>query len=517
VLSALSLHHFVKRLRHLNNSGHLMIPLQLLREAITAVPSLRYALGVVGLVSVIAIAGALNVDYRVAVFGTPILLFLMIALVIFAKLSATASEVFRLPVIVLLWAGVILTVGTASMLITSAFFGRPIDLTRIFAFSSSAVLSANAADRPQIAFKVGIITSLTGESSYYGKVIANGIQLALRESNIDDNAKVQITSFTEDDKADADVASSIVERFTDKGVHVILGPNDSHCAAAAARKAKELSIPMVSPSATASYLTGTGNEYFFRANSSDGMKANELVDWMINENPTGFFLVIHEERNHSGAPILYGESSGRDVIRSLLSHGRPYSLMTYHRPLDRSEISMRIEKYLSQNKPSAIAILGRSIDTVEWAKSIRNLNKNLGIYLISPAKSMYTSSNLDGVRAVTDSIIENIDDLQLINFRVKYSAQYPSASPDAAIDQNATFGYDAANIVIAALRRVATKADPTALQSVEESRKLIQSEIKNTVGSRRGLISDGGFTENYELNFRPQRQILKAGTWVKPV
>jgi hypothetical protein len=103
-------------------------PIRILREAIRAVPAVKYALGIAGIVSVISIVAALGLDLRIAAFGTVIMIFLMTLLVIFAKLTAVTSRYFLLPVLVLMWSSLILTIATASSLFSSVFFRWPVDL-----------------------------------------------------------------------------------------------------------------------------------------------------------------------------------------------------------------------------------------------------------------------------------------------------------------------------------------------------------------------------------------------------
>ena len=61
-------------------------PLSILREAIKAVPAVRFALGVAGIAAAIAlVAGFL--DLRIALIGIPIVFVFMVILVIFSKLA----------------------------------------------------------------------------------------------------------------------------------------------------------------------------------------------------------------------------------------------------------------------------------------------------------------------------------------------------------------------------------------------------------------------------------------------
>jgi hypothetical protein len=104
-------------------------PMGFLREAIQAVPAVKYALGVGGVVSVIAIIGSFGVSYRVAVIGFPIILILMTLLVVFAKLAATNAHYFLSPLIFLTWFSILAMAGTVIVLFTAVFFKWPLDLS----------------------------------------------------------------------------------------------------------------------------------------------------------------------------------------------------------------------------------------------------------------------------------------------------------------------------------------------------------------------------------------------------
>src|SRR6185295_15930578 len=105
-----------------------MNPLSILREAIKAVPAVRYALAVAGIVSVVAIVQAFKIGFRVAIVGAIVVLVLMVMMVIFARLSRTAGPAMMLPALVFTWFCLALTIATASVLFTSVFFKVPLDL-----------------------------------------------------------------------------------------------------------------------------------------------------------------------------------------------------------------------------------------------------------------------------------------------------------------------------------------------------------------------------------------------------
>src|SRR5450830_640648 len=102
-----------------------MNPLQLLREATKAVPAVRYALGVVGIVATIAIVRGFHLQWSVALIGTLVLFVFMIILVVFAQVAQAPSGEFRLPVLVITWFVIVLFMASASVLFSSVFFNRP--------------------------------------------------------------------------------------------------------------------------------------------------------------------------------------------------------------------------------------------------------------------------------------------------------------------------------------------------------------------------------------------------------
>jgi hypothetical protein len=103
-------------------------PFTILKQAIRAVPAVKYALGVAGIVSTVAIIKAFGISMQVAVIGFVITLVLMVTLVVFAKMTTTASQHFFTPVLVLMWSFLCLTIITAFFLLSSVFFRWPVDL-----------------------------------------------------------------------------------------------------------------------------------------------------------------------------------------------------------------------------------------------------------------------------------------------------------------------------------------------------------------------------------------------------
>ncbi len=99
--------------------------LDTLKSAIDAVPAVKYALGVAGVVSSVALIKAFDEDWRVTVMGAGIMVLLMSVLLVFSRLAETNSERLILPSMVLAWFSLLLTLGAAVLIFMSAFFSWP--------------------------------------------------------------------------------------------------------------------------------------------------------------------------------------------------------------------------------------------------------------------------------------------------------------------------------------------------------------------------------------------------------
>jgi HEAT repeat protein len=99
--------------------------LKIIKESIRAVPAMKYALAVAGLIAVVGMVQAFKISPPVAVFGAVITLVLMAAMVIFARMTTVARRHFLRPAQVMMWSFLVVTVATASLLFTCAFFAWP--------------------------------------------------------------------------------------------------------------------------------------------------------------------------------------------------------------------------------------------------------------------------------------------------------------------------------------------------------------------------------------------------------
>jgi hypothetical protein len=103
-----------------NNVALPSSPIDVLREAIAAVPSVKYALGVAGVAAAIAlVAGFL--DLRVTLVGIPITFVFMVVLVLFSRFAGNAKESYRHVIQIFVWF-CILSMIICTMLFAVTFF-----------------------------------------------------------------------------------------------------------------------------------------------------------------------------------------------------------------------------------------------------------------------------------------------------------------------------------------------------------------------------------------------------------
>jgi hypothetical protein len=105
-----------------------MNPSTVLREAIKAVPSLKFALGVAALGAVVAIVLGFKVRPEIAIFGALIVLGLMFVLVVFSRFAGQAdNSAFVAPAMLLAWFYTLAVIIATTLCMTSYFLHRPLD------------------------------------------------------------------------------------------------------------------------------------------------------------------------------------------------------------------------------------------------------------------------------------------------------------------------------------------------------------------------------------------------------
>ena len=127
---------------------------------------------------------------------------------------------------------------------------------------------------------VGYYGDLTGRTASFGQSTKNGVEMAVDEIN---NAggimgrKVRV--IVEDDQGEPNKAATVVSKLVNQDkVHAILGEVASSNSLAAAPKAQEARVPMISPSSTNPNVTQVG-DYIFRVCFIDPFQGDVMAQF----------------------------------------------------------------------------------------------------------------------------------------------------------------------------------------------------------------------------------------------
>lgn len=97
----------------------------LLRAAITAVPAVKYALGVAGVLSALALVKGFFSSTEGALLAAVGMLALMVLLVVFAAMSKLGPSALKMPALVFTWTILVLFIVSACLAVSSMFFQYP--------------------------------------------------------------------------------------------------------------------------------------------------------------------------------------------------------------------------------------------------------------------------------------------------------------------------------------------------------------------------------------------------------
>jgi branched-chain amino acid transport system substrate-binding protein len=130
---------------------------------------------------------------------------------------------------------------------------------------------------------IGYYGDLSGRTSSFGQSTKNGVEMAADEINKAGGINGrQVQIITEDDQGEPNKAATVVTKLINQDkVQAILGEVASSNSLAAAPKAQEAKIPMISPSSTNPAVTQVG-DYIFRVCFIDPFQGEVMAKFAAN-------------------------------------------------------------------------------------------------------------------------------------------------------------------------------------------------------------------------------------------
>lgn len=130
---------------------------------------------------------------------------------------------------------------------------------------------------------IGYYGDLSGRTSSFGQSTKNGVEMAADEINKAGGINGrQVKIITEDDQGEPNKAATVVTKLINQdGVKALLGEVASSNSLAAAPKAQEAKVPMISPSSTNPAVTQVG-DYIFRVCFIDPFQGEVMAKFSAN-------------------------------------------------------------------------------------------------------------------------------------------------------------------------------------------------------------------------------------------
>lgn len=167
---------------------------------------------------------------------------------------------------------------------------------------------------------VYVAVPLSGFQANGGQTVLGGVRLAAEEINRNgglDGYRVVIRPL--DDESDSDVAvarADAVREAINQGDTVlgVIGHLNSGQTLAAMEEYQDMSLVVITPTASEQSLTERGYTNFFRVNANDAVQASVLASFMVNELETRRVAVVHND-------TAYGQGLAASFIRELEARG----------------------------------------------------------------------------------------------------------------------------------------------------------------------------------------------------
>jgi branched-chain amino acid transport system substrate-binding protein len=162
--------------------------------------------------------------------------------------------------------------------------------------------------------KIGHVGPLTGGIAHLGKDNENGARLAIEEANAAGTKiggkDVKFVLVAEDDQADPKVGTTVAQKLVDAGAVGVVGHLNSGTSIPASPIYNQAGIPVISGSATNPKLTEQGFKNQFRVVGRDDQQGPAIASYLAAEKKPKLVAVIDDA-------TAYGEGIANEVEKTL--------------------------------------------------------------------------------------------------------------------------------------------------------------------------------------------------------
>ncbi len=303
------------------------------------------------------------------------------------------------------------------------------------------LLSAGCASKE---LKIGGIISMSGATEPYGKVIKNGMDLAVEEINAAGGMEGKnVVIIYKDDETNISVGvAAAKELILKEKVPVIIGPVSSSVSLAVAEICESYRRVMLSPACSSPKLSDAG-PYIFRNYPSDIVEGTFIADFARELDIEKVVVIAVDNEFGNGIKEVF--------IKQFRSKFREIVKVFNYMENDMSQFPT-FAKEIAGLKPEAIYLCGYSKDMAEMLKEIQKQKINVLVFSVSAVNQEMVDmagEAAEGVMFPQPAFYLESDEPAMKLFIRKYREKFQSDP-----DNFAAHGYDAVKLIAEAVSRV---------------------------------------------------------------
>ncbi len=188
-------------------------------------------------------------------------------------------------------------------------------LTMIAAAALTAGMAAGAMAADTI--KIGVAGAHSGDLASYGLPTVKAVELVVKDVNAKGGINgAQIQLLVEDDACKPEMATNTATKLVSEGVNAVIGHICSGATKAALPIYRDAGIIVISPSATDSGLTRSGDyPNFYRTIAPNDAQARTEVDFVLDTLKVKSIALVHDKGD-------YGKGFAEDVKKLINASGK---------------------------------------------------------------------------------------------------------------------------------------------------------------------------------------------------
>jgi branched-chain amino acid transport system substrate-binding protein len=297
--------------------------------------------------------------------------------------------------------------------------------------------------------RIGHYASLTGSQATFGQSTDNGIRLAVEAINQSGGVHgKKIRLITYDDRGDAKEAGTAVTRLINRDqVAAVLGEVASGLSLAGAPVCQENGVPMVTPSSTAPEITAVGDR-IFRVCFMSGFQAYACAKFSREQLKAQTAAILYDQK------LPYSVGLADEFEKQFTARGGRISTRLSYQEGDQ-DYSAQLTSIRS-SKPDIVFVPGYYTDVANIAVQARKLGIRVplvgGDGWDSAKLAEIGGKAIDGCYFCTHYFQQDPRP-RVQEFLRNYRQEFGTA-PDAM----AALGFDAANILFAAIERAPSQS-----------------------------------------------------------